>query len=33
MIAYPGIAWWREIYDMPYWVWEQLNQIAERRTG
>lgn len=33
MIAYPGIAWWREIHDMPFEVWEQLNLLADQRLG
>lgn len=32
MIAFPGLAWWREIHDMPYGLWEHLNAIAEQRN-
>lgn len=33
MIHLPGIVWWREIYDMPFWLFEQCVAIVEAKTG
>ena len=29
LIHLPGLAWWREVYDMPFEVWEQCCRIVE----
>ena len=28
----PGLAWWREIPDMPFEVWEVLREYVEKKT-
>lgn len=33
VLAYPGIVWWREIYDMPFDLWELMRDKAEERFG
>lgn len=30
-VLWPHLAWWREIPDMPYEVWDQLRRIAEMK--
>jgi hypothetical protein len=30
-IVFPGLAWWREVYDMPHDLWQAYREIAEQR--
>ena len=32
-ITFPGVAWWREIWDMPYEVWDLYRQYVEAKRG
>lgn len=30
-MVFPGRPWWTEIYELPHWLWEQMNEVAEQR--
>jgi len=32
MIHLPGIVWWREIHDMPHWLFEWCQSYVEAKT-
>ena len=33
LVVFPGLAWWREIYDLPFDLFEQMNDYADQRLG
>lgn len=33
LLVFPGLAWWREIQDMPHDLWQACKEHADRQLG